>query len=85
MKIEGKEQQSLWFKDDTLYFIDQRKLPENIELFKATTVEKVCFSISEMVVRGAPAIGAAAAYGMVLGKENIEKTADRLKRTRPTA
>jgi methylthioribose-1-phosphate isomerase len=85
MKIEGKEQQSLWFKDDTLYLIDQRKLPEHIELFKATTVEQVSFAISEMVVRGAPAIGAAAAYGMVLGKEDIEKTADRLKRTRPTA
>jgi len=38
-----------------------------------------------MVVRGAPAIGVAAAYGMVLGSESIDKTAENLRKTRPTA
>jgi translation initiation factor eIF-2B subunit alpha/methylthioribose-1-phosphate isomerase len=38
-----------------------------------------------MVVRGAPAIGAAAVYGMVIGKNNITQTAEQLKKTRPTA
>ena len=85
MKINGEEKQSLWFENNVLYFIDQRKLPERIELFKASTVEQVCFAITDMVVRGAPAIGAAAAYGMVIGKKESSKTAERLKKTRPTA
>ena len=85
MKINGEEKQSLWFENNVLYFIDQRKLPERIELFKASTVEQVCFAITDMVVRGAPAIGAAAAYGMVIGKKESNKTAERLKKTRPTA
>jgi len=38
-----------------------------------------------MVVRGAPAIGAAAAYGIALGKKDLEKSADKIRSTRPTA
>ena len=85
MKIEGKEYRSLWFKNKTLTFIDQRKLPYTFEFFTATTVDDVAFAIRDMVVRGAPAIGAAAAYGMVLGKDDIKKTAEILRLTRPTA
>lgn len=85
MRINGKEQQSLWFDNNILYLIDQRKLPEKVETFTATTVQQVCFAISEMVIRGAPAIGAAAAYGMVIGGKNFKNTAVLLKKTRPTA
>jgi len=67
-----------------LKLIDQRKLPFQLKIFDADSVEKVAYAIKKMVVRGAPAIGCAAAYGMVLGKDK-EKAARILKRTRPTA
>ena len=85
MKIEGKEKRALWFENGLLKFIDQRKLPFKIEIFTAKTVNDCAFAIKDMVVRGAPAIGAAAAYGIVLGKNNIERTAKILRSTRPTA
>ncbi len=85
MKIKGEDKQVLWFKNNILYFIDQRKLPHKVEIFEADTVEKVAFAIKEMVVRGAPAIGAAAVYGMVIGSEKLEETAEILGKTRPTA
>ena len=85
MKIKGKEWKSLWFEEGLIKFIDQRKLPYSLEIFTAKNVNDCAFAIKEMVVRGAPAIGAAAVYGMVLGKENFEKTAETLRKTRPTA
>ncbi len=54
------------FKDNELHLIDQRKLPVDLEIFVCRTYEDVHFAIKEMVVRGAPAIGATAAYGAVL-------------------
>lgn len=85
MKINGEEKKALWFENNTLYLIDQRKLPFSIEILSTTTVEGVCSIIKNMAVRGAPAIGATAAYGMVIGQNNPEKTAEALKKTRPTA
>jgi translation initiation factor eIF-2B subunit alpha/methylthioribose-1-phosphate isomerase len=85
MKVEGKEYRALWFKENTVKFINQRKLPCKFEIYTAKTVDDVAFAIKEMVVRGAPAIGAAAVYGMVLGKNDINATAEKLKQTRPTA
>lgn len=85
MKINGKDRRALWFENGELKLIDQRKLPFKLEIFTAKTVDDVSFAIKEMVVRGAPAIGAAAVYGIVLGKNNYEKTADILKKSRPTA
>ena len=85
MKIEGKDRRSLWFEDNAIKFIDQRKLPYKIEIFTAKNVDDCAFAIRDMVVRGAPAIGAAAVYGMVLGVDNLEKAAKKLRKTRPTA
>jgi len=85
MKIKGKEYRSLWFEEGKIKFIDQRKLPYKLEIFTAKNVNDCAYAIKEMVVRGAPAIGAAAVYGMVLGKKNIEKTSKTLQSTRPTA
>jgi S-methyl-5-thioribose-1-phosphate isomerase len=85
MKIEGEDRRALWFEDGAIQFIDQRKLPYKLEMFTAKTVEDCAFAIKDMVVRGAPAIGAAAVYGMVLGKDNADKTAEILRKTRPTA
>lgn len=85
MKINGKETRALWFENGELKFIDQRKLPYKVEIFTAKTVEDCAFAIKDMVVRGAPAIGAAAVYGMVLGAGNIKKATETLIKTRPTA
>ena len=85
MKIEGKDRRALWLKGTVVHFIDQRKLPYKLEIFTAKTVDEVAFAIEDMVVRGAPAIGAAAVYGMAIGKDNVKKTAEILDSTRPTA
>ncbi|MBN2602516.1 MAG: S-methyl-5-thioribose-1-phosphate isomerase [Candidatus Thermoplasmatota archaeon] len=85
MKIDGKDKRSLWFEGGRLKLIDQRKLPYSLEIFVAKSVDNVVFAINEMVVRGAPAIGAAAAYGMVMGSQDIIKTEKKLQQTRPTA
>jgi S-methyl-5-thioribose-1-phosphate isomerase len=85
MKVNNKQQQALWRENQTIQFIDQRRLPFTIEYYTATTPEDVAVAIKDMVVRGAPAIGAAAAYGMALGKTDIIKTGTLLKKTRPTA
>ena len=71
--------------DHVIKFIDQRKLPYSFEIFTAKTVDDIAFAIKEMVVRGAPAIGAAAAYGMALGEKDTQKSAELLRSTRPTA
>lgn len=85
MKVSGKSYRALWGQKKVIYFIDQRKLPYHFELFTAHTVQEVCYAINEMVVRGAPAIGAAAAYGMALGRSNPQKSAHLITSTRPTA
>lgn len=85
MKIEGKEYRAFWFENNIVKFIDQRKLPYKFEIYTAKTVDDIAFAIKDMIVRGAPAIGAAAAYGMVLGKGKIHETANKLRKTRPTA
>jgi translation initiation factor eIF-2B subunit alpha/methylthioribose-1-phosphate isomerase len=85
MKINGKDARALWFEKGVIKFIDQRKLPYKLDYYIAKTVDECAFAIKDMVVRGAPAIGAAAAYGMVLGVSDIKKTAEILRKTRPTA
>ena len=85
MKIEGKDYRALWPQGGVVLFIDQRKLPDSFEIFTARTVADVAFAIKDMVVRGAPAIGAAAAYGMALGAQEPDQSADALRMTRPTA
>ena len=54
---------TLEFKDGKLVLIDQRKLPSSLEYVEASSVEDVYFAIKDMIVRGAPLIGAVAAYG----------------------
>ena len=85
MKIDGKQYRSIWQDGNVIRFIDQRKLPYSFEFFTAKTVDDAAFAIKEMVVRGAPAIGAAAAYGMALGEKTPQKSAELLRETRPTA
>jgi len=84
--VNGKEYRSLWFEDGKLLMIDQRKLPFEFSIFEARSVDDVAFAIKDMVIRGAPAIGCAAAYGIVLAEKNeIEVAFTKLANTRPTA
>lgn len=57
---------ALEFKDHALHLLDQRLLPTEHTTFVCHTYKDVEFAIRDMVVRGAPAIGATAAYGVVL-------------------
>jgi len=85
MKINGKDKRALWFEKGAIKLIDQRVLPHKLDFYTAKNVDECCFAIKDMVVRGAPAIGATATYGMVLGATDFQKTAEKLKKTRPTA
>jgi len=76
------------WKDNKLILVDQTKLPDELTHFVCETYEDVIIAIKTMVVRGAPAIGVAAAFGMVLGDmagEDSEKVASEIKSSRPTA
>ncbi len=81
------------WKDDHIIMIDQRKLPEEEIYHELRTFEAVAEAIEEMIIRGAPAIGIAAAMGIALGYKNLEKDDEeillkickRLSETRPTA
>lgn len=76
------------WKDNKLVLIDQTKLPDDLTYFSCENYEDVILAIKTMVVRGAPAIGVAAAFGMVLGElagEDPEKVAIEIKASRPTA
>ncbi|MEN3008923.1 S-methyl-5-thioribose-1-phosphate isomerase [Pseudothermotoga sp.] len=82
---------------DSLILVDQRKLPHVVENVVCRTFEEVAQAIKEMVVRGAPAIGAAAAFGYVLGAKQFSQLKgekllqamrtvhDTIASTRPTA
>jgi len=79
------------WKGDLLELLDQRILPRVTRYLHFTNVDTVAKSITEMVVRGAPAIGVTAAYGLVLAlKESkdpvkFDKSCETLARARPTA
>ncbi len=54
---------TVYMSDHAVYVLDQRKLPAAVDVLKLDDVDKVCLAIQNMTVRGAPAIGATAAYG----------------------
>ena len=72
------------WKGDRLELLDQRLLPEKTEYVTCRTAAEVARAIREMVVRGAPAIGCAAAFGIVLGKGS-QQAYEVLAKSRPTA
>ena len=72
------------WRGDRLELLDQRLLPEKTVYVTCTTAEEVAAAIRDMVVRGAPAIGCAAAFGVVLGKGSSQSY-EVLARSRPTA
>jgi len=88
---------ALAWKDGALVIIDQRKLPWQEVYLRCRTYIQVAQAIEKMAVRGAPAVGIAAAYGVALGvmglgsgggrqlERDFERIYGRLARTRPTA
>ena len=85
---QKKDMQSVWMEDSEIKFIDQRQLPHKLEILTTKILKDTANAISDMVVRGAPAIGASAAYGMAQAKilgMNMDIAVKTLKGTRPTA
>jgi len=66
MLAENVSIQTMRWNNECLEMIDQRVLPERFEYIAYSSAEEVAKGIKEMVVRGAPAIGVAAAYGIAL-------------------
>ena len=97
MIVNGKHFESLWWDiktPDCVYIIDQRLLPFRFITEELKSTEDVFVAIKDMHLRGAPLIGAAAAWGMYLAilnspkrstLEYINDVADYLKSSRPTA
>ncbi len=81
---------TLKWEGDFLLILDQRRIPHKAEFLECRDHEEVAQAIKSMAVRGAPAIGIAAAYGVVLGVKklslsSIDLIIDVLSKTRPTA
>ncbi len=97
MKINGIHYEAIWLKEDDprkVCVIDQRQLPFAFTILELSSVDEVAQAIRNMTVRGAPLIGAAAAFGLYLAvlhadagnwKEVLTSSAAELKATRPTA
>jgi methylthioribose-1-phosphate isomerase len=93
MKIDGKHYRTIWLNQDgkSVDIIDQTKLPHRFESVTLRTLEDAARAISTMQVRGAPLIGATAAYGVALGlrvaatDEALDQACETLAATRPTA
>jgi methylthioribose-1-phosphate isomerase len=77
--------QPLRFADGALLVLDQRALPREERWIRCERPAEVADCIRTLAVRGAPAIGIAAAYGMVLAGEDRAEAAELLRATRPTA
>jgi methylthioribose-1-phosphate isomerase len=91
MKIEGKPYKTIWFESNLVKIIDQTKLPHQFIVKGLKTVQDAINAIKTMEVRGAPLIGATAAYGLVLSiiEKNdlsfLKKSSEDLIASRPTA
>jgi methylthioribose-1-phosphate isomerase len=93
MKVDGKHIRSIWLEPDgwTVSAIDQRLLPHDFVVARLTTCDAAADAIRSMLVRGAPLIGATAAYGMALAMRAdssdaaLDRAYQKLIATRPTA
>lgn len=93
MRINGKPHLTIWLNEDgrTVDIIDQTKLPHEFVIENLKTMEDAARAIKDMLVRGAPLIGATAAYGLCLAlhedasDERFKEASDYLNKQRPTA
>jgi len=76
---------TIQWKNGKIRIIDQTKLPHRLTFLNLRTVVQVVNAIKTMKIRGAPAIGVAAAFGCVLGASDLKGTARKLLNSRPTA
>src|SRR5438132_11367580 len=80
--------QPIRWLDNSLQLLDQRKLPREVVWVSCRDAHEVAAAIRDMVVRGAPAIGVAAAFGVALAAmrgDDIRAAAAELRGARPTA
>ena len=93
MKVNGQNYRTIWLADDreTVHIIDQTLLPHRFEIRRLESVDDAAEAIANMQVRGAPLIGATAAYGVALAMradssdEGLASACRMLAATRPTA
>src|SRR4051794_38802854 len=93
MKVDGKAMRSIWLEPDgaAVGIIDQTRLPHVFATARLETLEEAAHAIRAMQVRGAPLIGATAAYGIALAMRAepsdaaLEQACATLLATRPTA
>ena len=91
MRIQGKKYRTIWYEDKIVKIIDQTKLPHQFIIIDLKTVKDSINAIKTMEVRGAPLIGATAAYGLALSilekndKSFLKKSSEDLIASRPTA
>ena len=93
MLIDGKHHRTIWLADDdqTVQIFDQTRMPHEVVVKNLTNLDEAAHAIKVMQVRGAPLIGATAAYGFALAMAadpsdvSLHSAADRLIQTRPTA
>jgi len=91
MKIEGKAYRTIWFENNCVKIVDQTKLPHQFIIKDLKTIKDAINAIKTMEVRGAPLIGATAAYGLVLSiienkdQSFLKKSSEELIASRPTA
>ena len=93
MKVDGKPMRSIWLEPDgwSVGVIDQTALPHRFATARLATLDEAAHAISSMLIRGAPLIGATAAYGMCLAlradasDEGLDWAFETLLATRPTA
>ena len=93
MLINNKTYRTIWYDNisESVRIIDQTKLPFKLEIISLKKLDDIIRAINEMKVRGAPLIGATAAYGVYLAfkelknKSKIIEAASKIKGTRPTA
>ncbi len=79
---------TMYWKNNHFFLVDQTQLPDKRVYVECKTYQDVIHAIKTLMVRGAPAIGVAAAFAMALAElneENLEKVADEIKASRPTA
>jgi S-methyl-5-thioribose-1-phosphate isomerase len=94
MKVKGIDYRTIWMEGTSVFMIEQNLLPFEFRIFESRTFQETCHAIRIMVVRGAGAIGAAAAYAMaqaaleapaVKPEAFLEEARQTIAATRPTA
>jgi len=93
MLINNKQHTTIWYESDSkkVFIIDQTKLPHEFVIKPLDSLQDYCVAIKDMLVRGAPLIGATAAYGLAMSlkddpsEQAEQQIAEQLTATRPTA